>query len=230
MNPRLVNNCRVAFSAERRRRAGALDSGAFPWILPAPATQNHAEIPFFVKLRRSSRLRGSSGISLLEIVIYVGLLVLVTVATALFFISILRSFHVVRGEQAAVLNAALALRAAELEIRHADNVYTSTSVFNNDSGQLSLRTPRLAPTDHTFAYVDFYLDNGVLYERRDNGSPAVSLTSGDVNVSVFRIERFTSGTAEGIRLTATASPENISGILAEPRTVHTFVAVRELSP
>lgn len=170
-----------------------------------------------------------SGFTLIEVVVYVALLALLAVGSTTFFIGLFRSAVSVRGEQAAVLNAAVALQAAELEIRHADAVYTPTSVFDSDAGQISLRTPRSVPTDHEFGYVDMYLDNGVLYQKTDDGTNAVALTSGDVAISVFRVERKTLGNTEGLRLTVTVFPSTIPALLAGSRTLHTFIVPRAFS-
>lgn len=175
-------------------------------------------------------VKSEGGFTLIEAVIYLGLFVLLTTIVALFYLGVFRSSLAVRAEEAAVANAALTLRYIDLETRQADSVYTPTSVFSSDSGQLSLRTPRLAPTDHPFAYTDFYLDNGILYERRDDGTAPVALTSGDTLVSVFRAERKTSGNIEGIRLTVTAVPQNIDSRYAEAKTLRTFIIPRSFSP
>ena len=174
--------------------------------------------------------RFHKGVTLIETVIYITLFTLVFSAATGFLINILHVAIAVRADQALVANIALALKTMELEVRHADAVYASTSVFDNDGGQLSLRTPRSAPTDHEAAYVDFYLDNGVVYERRDDGSSPLALTSGDIDVSVFRIERYTSSSAEGVRLIVTAEPANVSTVLTEPRTLRTFVVIRPFTP
>lgn len=175
------------------------------------------------------RTVGARGFTLIEVLVYIGLFTLVVTLVTFFLLGLFRSFIVLRAERSAVLNSALVMQVAELELRHADRVYTSTSVFDNDAGQLSVRTPRSSPTDHDFAYVDFYLDNGVIYERRDGASPS-ALTSGDVTVSVFRVERYTSSGAEGIRFTVTAAPANVAVSLAAPRTLRTFVSLRGFTP
>jgi type II secretory pathway component PulJ len=170
------------------------------------------------------------GFTLIEAVIYIAIFTIIIAMTTAFFLSTFRSAARLRADGAVITNIVVALKAIELEIRHADAVYTPTSAFDSNAGQLSLRTPRLAPQDHPFAYVDFYLDHGVLYEKRDDSSDAIPLTSGDVTVSVFRIERYASGNAEGIRLTVTAQPSGIPAPNAQPRTFHVFVPLRPFTP
>lgn len=172
----------------------------------------------------------SYGITFIEVVIYVALFAILMAVAVLFFLNMSRSAFSVRAEHAAVQNGVLALQAIELETRHAEYVYTPTSVFDSDAGQLSLRTPRLPPADHQFAYVDFYLDNSVVYMKRDDGTNPVALTSGDVNVSALRFERKTSGSQEGIRMVITLSPLHVPSSVALPETIRTFVVPRSFTP
>lgn len=168
----------------------------------------------------------NNGFTLIELVIYVGLFAAAAVIIVGIFLAAFRAFLVIRGEQAAMNNASLALRAVMLEARHADPVYTPTSAFGVSDGRLSFRSTRLVPADHEFSYVDIYLDNGVLYLRRDDGSPEIAITSADVAISEFLIERFTEGDAEGLRVTITAEPVSVSGFARVARTVHSFIGIR----
>ena len=174
--------------------------------------------------------RRSRGFTLIEALVYVAVFTIIISSTTLFFLTTLRASFAVRAEQAAVTNAALAMRAMEFEVRQADRLYPPTSVFDNDAGQLSVRTPRLAPPDHRFAYVDFYLDNGVVYARRDDGTDPAALTSGDVLVTVLRFERYANGSVEGIRITITVEPRGLATPVVIPRTLHSFIVPRAFSP
>lgn len=172
------------------------------------------------------KTRCVTGMTLIEVVIYVALFVILMVVVVLFFLNIFRTALSVRAQHAAVQNGVLALQAIELETRHAEYVYTPTSALEVDQGQLSLRTPRFAPTDHDVAYVDFYLDNGVVYEKRDDGTNPIALTSGDVDVSTLRFERKASGSQEGIRMRITLTPVHVSSSVAQASTLETFVVPR----
>lgn len=178
----------------------------------------------------TSDQRREGGFTLVEAVIYVGLLFIIVSVTTIFLLTIFRADLAARAEQRAVGNAVFALQAIERETRHAEELYDATSTFGSDTSQLSLRTPREAPSDHIVAYTDIYLDNGVLYLRRDDGTGLVALTAGDVEVTVFRAEKYLDGNAEGIRLTLTVAPQGFRSILAAPRTVETFISARVLTP
>ena len=171
-----------------------------------------------------------TGFTMVEAVVYVGLLLLIVTGVTLFLLSIFRADVAARAEQRAVANAVFALQAIERETRHADEIYDATSMFGVDDSQISLRTPRESPADHIVGYTDIYLDNGVLYLRRDDGTPLLALTAGDVQVTVFRVEQYLNGNAEGIRMTLTVVPQGFASTLAAPRTVETFISARVLTP
>lgn len=171
-----------------------------------------------------------AGFTMVEVVIYIGLLALITSVSSIFLLGILRADALARSEQATFANITFALQALEREVRHAEVVYVPTSVFSNDAGQLSLRTPKDASTDHIVSYTDIYLDNGVIYLRRDDTLGTVPLTSADVDVTVLRFERYVSGEAEGILTTIVAAPEGFADAISAPRTVSTFVSARIVEP
>lgn len=173
--------------------------------------------------------RRLGGFTLVEAVIYVGLLLLLTTTTTIFVLTVFRSDIVARAEQTAVANAQFALQMVLIEVRHAERVYIQTSSFGIDSGQLSLRTPRSNPLNHLVSFTDIYLDNGVVYRRRDDGESVLPLTSGDVDVQVLRFERYVNGDAEGIRITITVVPQGFSESLDAARTLTAFVSARVLT-
>lgn len=166
---------------------------------------------------------------MVEAVVYIGLLFAIISATTVFLFTILRADIAARAERRAVGNAVFALSAMRREIRHAEQIYSPTSVFDDDAGQLSLRTPLASPSDHTVGYSDIYLDNGVLYLRRDDGSALIALTAGDVSVDVFRVAHYSNGKAEGIRLILTVTPQGVRSNVAASRTLETFVSARVLT-
>ena len=175
---------------------------------------------------RAHTTHRQTGFTMIEAMVYIGLLLVIISATTAFFFTVLRADVAARAERRAVGNAAFALTAVRREVRHAEHVYGPTSVFSDDAGQLSLRTPLENPNDHLVGYSDIYVDNGVLYLRRDDGSSLRPLTAGDVNVDTFRVEQYENGSAEGIRLMITVTPQGFRSTLAASRTVETFVSAR----
>lgn len=175
-------------------------------------------------------LKRSAGFSLVEMVVYVTLLFLITATVSIFILGVLRTEAIARSEQATIANITFALQAIEREVRHAEDIYTPTSVFASDSGQLALRTPKDSPTDHIVAFTDIYLDNGVVYMRRDDTLGEFPLTSGDVSVSVLRFDYYTLNQAAGVLVAISAAPEGFSASISAPRTITTFVTARIVEP
>jgi hypothetical protein len=81
-------------------------------------------------------------------------------------------------------NARLVIKAFENEARYASSVYTPTSVFGSNPGQLSLQTALAIPLEESSTYVDYYLDAEKLFIKRE-GSVAQEITSDTVSVSSF---------------------------------------------
>jgi len=107
------------------------------------------------------------GFTLIELLIYTVLLVIVSVVSVSFFIQVVNVTETSRRSREALDNAKGALDTITQEIRHADSVYTPTSVLDNTTGQLSLETLRDVPSDEDSTYVDIYLDSQRLYLKRE---------------------------------------------------------------
>ena len=110
---------------------------------------------------------GQRGFTLIEILIYTALLVIISVVSVSFFIQVVNVTETSRRSREALDNAKGALETINQEIRHADSIYTPTSVLDSASGQLSLETLRDLPTDEESTYVDIYLDSQRLYLKRE---------------------------------------------------------------
>jgi len=141
------------------------------------------------------------GISLIETVVYVALLGMFAVFLANFLIQMTNTYYRARAEREVISNARLLLETLEKSIAQAQEVYSPTSRFNNDTGQLSLITPLGAQPGHTTAYLDFYLDGGRLWTRPE-GQTASPISAASVRVSRLRLERIIqSFRREAVRLT-----------------------------
>lgn len=143
------------------------------------------------------------GFTLIEVMVYAVALVLVVNILVLTLIQLMSLNDSSRRAREAMDNARRALDVVAQEIRHADNVYDPTSVFDATPGQLSLETLRDLPADETSTYVDFYIDDFGLYLKRE-GQTAQLITSEKVSVTnlVFsELDGYTDGPAVRIQLT-----------------------------
>lgn len=145
--------------------------------------------------------KNSIGISLIEIIVYVALLGGISVFIANFLIQTVNSYHRVRAEREVLSNARLLLETVNKEIAQAQEVYTPTSRFDDDAGQLSLLTGIATTTGHTANFVDYYVDNGLMYVRRE-GQNTATLSASSVRVTKFRLERIVQGlNREAVKVT-----------------------------
>lgn len=171
-----------------------------------------------------ARLR-RTGMTVVELVVYVGLMsvFLAFIVTALSQIQ--KTYREARTEHNVISNGRSALDAIVQAIASAQEVYAPSSNFGQSNGQLSLVTVVGATPEHTTAYVDFWVDNGQIWTRRE-GSLAVAMTSPEVRVNEFRFDHIRQGLdREAIRITLQMVGTISENIIAST-TLHTTTALR----
>mgnify|MGYP001588731378 CR=1 FL=1 len=134
--------------------------------------------------------------------VYVAILVAISAFLLRSLISFSAVYRRVQAERDVLANARGAMEALGLEIRSAKSIYMPTSVLSAATGQLSLETPLNPNINETSTYADFYADNKRLYLKRE-GSAASPITSENVEVAEFLVERVTAGARESARVTLT---------------------------
>lgn len=128
------------------------------------------------------------GFTLIESLVYATLVALMVGALTMLIITTIDAYRRVSIDVTLEDNARLIVRALENEARYASSVYTPTSVLNIHPGQLSLQTTLNTPQDESLTYVDYYLDNGKLFVKREE-SAALAITSDAVSVNSFIVLR-----------------------------------------
>ena len=117
------------------------------------------------------------GFTLLEILVYIGVLGIIIVAISSFLIWATQSNTKAKVMRETLDNARRAMEIMTYEIREAKNIYTPTST----STQLSLEITHYLPERETRSYIDFYLCNFHLCLKKESQNP-ISLTSDNVEV------------------------------------------------
>lgn len=148
------------------------------------------------------------GYTLIEVLIYVVLLAVISLVVLLFINQLLGVNETTRRTREALDNARRSLETISQEIRHADSIYTPTSVFGTNPGQLSLATVRDLPTDENLTYVDFYVDNNSLYLKREGQSTQL-LTSEKVKVTNLTFVNNNTGGADAVRISITVEYKDL---------------------
>ncbi len=133
----------------------------------------------------------NGGFTIIEMLIYVGIAGVVMAVITSLLMDNLKAYDKSVAQQNVFQNVNGALRTITNEVRYAKSVYTPTSVLGADAGQLSVETLLNAPAGENAAYVDFYVDNGRMYEKRD-GQSASPLTSERVFVEQLRFTKLSS--------------------------------------
>ncbi len=141
------------------------------------------------------------GLTLLEIIVYVAIFGIIAVIIANFLIQVVTAYAISRSEQEVLSNGRLLLETVSKSISEAEAIYTPTSVFNSDTGQLSLITKTDAQPEHQTAYADYWIDTGVFRMRKEGGADQ-SISSASVRIARFRLERISQGLGrDAVRIT-----------------------------
>ena len=136
------------------------------------------------------------GFSLVEMLVYLGILAVVSggSVTLLFSLDSIISQH--RAQQLIARNATTALERALYEVRASDTVNTGSSVLGSSPGTLTLTSGATTTT--------FTLASGVM-KVQTNAGAANALTSSEVSVTNLKFERLTNTRTEMVRIYITLS-------------------------
>lgn len=151
------------------------------------------------------------GFSLIEVLIYIAVVAVLTVAVAGTFLWLVKYQTKAGAIQEATDNAAFLMAVISREIRSAQQVYLATTVLNNDSGQLSLKTAQGALDGETITYIDFYLCGNQLCLKRE-GAPPIILSSDKVEIEQLKFNRIVTGQRESLEIILTlgfTNPKNV---------------------
>lgn len=130
--------------------------------------------------------RLARGFTLLEVMVYVSLMVIIGGILIAFTVSLITASLRARQVITTLDTARSALATVQRETTLATSVYTPTTVTGSATGQLSLLTTNDPMSGDPDGYIDFYVDSGRLYVKRE-GSPAAQLTTDTVDVESFTV-------------------------------------------
>lgn len=117
------------------------------------------------------------GFTLIETLVYVGILSIIVTVIFSFLIWSVRSSTKIKVMRETSDNARRAMEIMVYEIKEARTIYTPTST----STQLSLETLHYLPTGEDTTYIDFYICGTQLCLKKESQSP-IALTSDKVEV------------------------------------------------
>lgn len=121
------------------------------------------------------------GFTLIELLAYIGVLAIIILAISSFFLWAVRLNAKARAIRETVDNARRAMEIMTYEIKEAKTIYTPTSIFDSQLGQLSLEKVKYLPEGEVTTFIDFYLCGTQLCFKKESESP-IALTSDRVEV------------------------------------------------
>lgn len=169
--------------------------------------------------------RGGAGFTLAEVLVYLAIFSLIFVVVISASISLFQSYNRIIAKRELDVNAQNAMISILREIKFASAVYTPTSVFNYDNGQLSVATSINPPSGETSTYTDIYLDNYRVYVKHES-QLAVPLTSEKVKVTALKFLPYNASDKSNSVSVILTIENNLPENLKESLTIRSGATVR----
>ena len=154
---------------------------------------------------KAEKMNAKNGFTLIEILVYAGVLTVVTVSVSSIFIWMLSSNTKSKVTRETLDNARRAMEIMTYEIKEAKSVYTPTT----SSNQLSLETAKYLPSGEETAYIDFYLCGTRLCLKKESQNP-IALTSDRVEIGNLTFTQTNSGDNPAIQINLKVDYKNSS--------------------
>ncbi len=152
-------------------------------------------------------MNNQKSFTLIEILVYIAVLTIITVAISSFFLWFIHSNTKARAIRETLDNTRRAVEIMTYEIKEAKSIYTPTTT----STQLSLETTKHLPEEEKTTYIDFYLCGTRLCLKKESQTP-VALTSDRVVVNNLEfLEITTTSTAPSIQINLKIDYKNPTG-------------------
>jgi len=119
------------------------------------------------------------GYTLLELLIYVGVVAIIIAAVSVLLLWGIRLRAKIQAQEEVLKQTERAMAVMLAEIREAQSVYTPTSAFATTTGQLSLQTSRHIPEGEESGYIDFFLCGTRVCMKEESQNP-VAITSENI--------------------------------------------------
>jgi type II secretory pathway component PulJ len=144
------------------------------------------------------------GFTLVEMVIYVGLLALMFVAVVNISLSMSRAYTSLKAAKSLNTSASVVLERITREVRQATSVNDGQSTFGSNPGRLMLNTTESGSA----TTIEFYLDGGIVKVNKGGVLEGqLSLPSATTTSLIFR--KINASSSEAVRITMTVeSGEN----------------------
>lgn len=143
------------------------------------------------------------GISLIEILVYIGVFSLIVVVIVSFVFWLIRSNLKAKVMRETLNNSKRVMELITQEIKEADSIYIPTTT----SSQLSLKTKKYLPIGEEISFIDFYLCATRICLKKESQDP-IFLTSENIEITNLVFTQIVSGQALNIRIELSANYKN----------------------
>jgi len=127
------------------------------------------------------KVKQNNGFSLIELLLYVAIVCIIVSAIVGFGSWAIQLGTRTKVNSEVTNNTRLALDTMTYEIKKSHSVYTPTSIFNANPGQLSLEQLN-ATTTESSSFIDFFICDQALCLKRE-GASAIAITNSKVRVT-----------------------------------------------
>ena len=162
------------------------------------------------------------GFTLIELVVYIGILALIGVAAVRLILSVSFNAAEIKAERALTASAEAAIETLTREIRQAYDVDLGASVFGANPSTLALKTFVFPSSPDTI--VRTFSLSGSRLARQDGLAPAEPITSQDVTITNLTFWHLSTATSDLI--TVKMSLESGQGRFKETQTFYDSTVLR----
>lgn len=146
--------------------------------------------------------------TLMEILLYIVVLSILITVISSFLIWSIQYNTKLKVMRETLDNARRAMGIMTYEIKEAKSIYTPTSIFDVNPGQLSLETKRYLPTGEETSFSDFYLCGSQLCFKKESQNP-IPITSEKVEVkNLFFSQIMTTSAIPSVQITLEVDYKN----------------------
>jgi type II secretory pathway pseudopilin PulG len=172
-----------------------------------------------------NKKNNKSGFSVVEIIIYFGLLAVISTLVTTNIISLFKNYNIARSNQEIEYNAINIIDKLTRDTRDAKSININDSSFSVVQGSVSLNIGS-STDDMASNTVKFYLDNNKLKYMKD-GIDFGNISTNSVNVSNFKIFYINSSSTEAIKVELTIDTIAQSNSNPISKNFYTTILLRE---
>jgi len=151
-----------------------------------------------------------TGFTLIELVVYSGLVVILISAIVFFAIWAIQAAAKVKLSYALTNNARRAMEVMTYEIKKSRSIYGPASSFGTSRGQISLEQTATSTAKETTVFLDFFQCGNSLCEKREGEAP-VALTNDQIKITnLMFTQLLNSSSTPSVQINLRLEPASVS--------------------